>query len=103
MRIPPKAFGHRITVEPFLGRNAAGPVWGPPEVHRCLISDKQRLVRATDGREVTANHSIHLPAGTSIPVESRATVWGRPTTVIAVMVRDGGGLTTPDHVLILCE
>lgn len=103
MRLPPALLGHRITVEPFLGTNADGPAYGPPVEHRCLISDRRQLVRATDGRELVARHSIHLAAGTDIPLESRATVRGREVTVVSVQVRDGGGLNTPDHVLILCE
>lgn len=102
-QIPPWALVHQIAVEPFLGRNATSPVYGPVQVHRCLISDKRRLVRAATGREVVASFSIHLAPGVDIPEESRATVRGRTTTVVAVAVRDGGGLPTGDHVWIACE
>jgi hypothetical protein len=102
-QIPPWALVHEVAIEPFLGRNAAGPVYGPPVDHRCLISDRRQLVRAEDGRETTARHAIHLAPGVEVPLESRVTVRGRPTTAVSVLVRDGGGLPTPDHVLVLCE
>ena len=95
---------HEVVIEPYLGRNADGPIYGPPVRHPCLISETRKLVRAADGRQRTVGASIHMLPGTEVPEESRATVHGRVRTVIAVSIRDGGGrLPTPDHVLVQCE
>lgn len=90
---------HRVTVEAYEGDAAAGPVYGDPVVVRCFLEEKNRLVRAPDGREVTSGATFYCRLdAVEAPPESRVTLAdGRQTTVIAQLRRDGGGLPLPDH------
>lgn len=101
--IPDWAWVHTVEVEPFLGRNATGPAYGPASVYRCVISDSAKLIRRADGREITASCSVYLPHGPAIPLDSRVTLRGRITTVVDVRDRDGGDLPVPSHLQLLCE
>jgi hypothetical protein len=62
--IPAWALGHRITVEPFLGRNATGPVFGPPVELPGLVSATNKVIRTPADRQVVASTAIHLSPGT---------------------------------------
>jgi hypothetical protein len=90
---------HEVTVEPYLGDSAVGPQYAGPVTVRCFLEEKNRLVRAPNGREVTSTSTFYcrLDAVTA-PPESRVTLPdGRTTTVIEQLPHDGGGLPTPDH------
>lgn len=96
--LPRWVLTHTATVEPYEGQSGTGPVYGPAEVHRCLVDYRRELVRSGDGREVRSDAQLFLPAGTDVPPESRVTVDGWAATAVRVLNRDGGGLPTPDHV-----
>ncbi|MEU6649512.1 hypothetical protein ABZ904_08695 [Streptomyces sp. NPDC046900] len=99
MKLPALWLRHEVTVEPYEGDSANGPLYGAPVAVRCFLDERTRLVRAGDGREVTSGATVYcrLDAVTA-PPESRVTLpGGRTTTVIEQVPHDGGGLPTPDH------
>lgn len=99
MLIPGFLLRHEVTVEPYEGASAVGPLYGAPVVVPCFLEEKTRLVRAPDGREVTSSSTVYCRLDTvTAPPESRVTLpGGRQTTVIDQARHDGGGLPTPDH------
>lgn len=97
MRLPGRFMPHTVTVEPFVGDGAYGPVYGDPATVRCLIDDTRRMVRDTDGVEVVSETTLFADVDANVPVQSKVTVRGRDTWVIATKVQDGGGLATPNH------
>ncbi|MCO1575028.1 hypothetical protein M8C13_04545 [Crossiella sp. SN42] len=101
--VPAWLLRHTATIEPYLGTTGTGPRFGPPEQVRCFADDKRRLVRSATGTEVVSETTLYCPPGTTAPPESRVTVQGRATTVIAAHQRDGGGLPTPDHVEVVLK
>lgn len=97
-RLPGRVMRHTITVEPYLGDGAYGPLYGPPASVRCFLDEQTRMVRSPDGRQVTSTSTAYCPLATVCPTESRITLAdGRKPLIIAVLRRDGGGLPTPDH------
>ncbi|MFF9910619.1 hypothetical protein [Streptomyces sp. NPDC013457] len=97
--LPGYLLGHTVTVEPFEGHSAYGPLYGDPVAVRCFLDDQTRTVRDRTGREVTSSATFYARPGLVCPAESRVSLpSGRQTTVIAVLDRDGGGMPTPDHV-----
>ena len=97
--IPGWMLGHTVTVEPYAGSSAYGPVYGSPVTVACFLDQKTRTVRDRTNREVVSTSTFYARPGLVCPPESRVTLPdGRRTTVIAVLNRDGGGLPTPDHV-----
>lgn len=97
-RLPARYLQHAVTVEPYLGDAGHGPTYGPPTTVRCYLDQQTRLVRASDGRQVTSSSTAYCPLYTTAPVESRVTLPdGRRTYVIAALRRDGGRLPTPSH------
>lgn len=89
---------HTVTVEPYLGQSAYGPRYGPPGTVRCFLDQQTRMVRASDGTQVTSSSTVYTRLEEAAPAQSRVTLPdGRVTTVIAALRRDGAGLPTPDH------
>lgn len=99
MKLPGLWLRHEVTVEPYLGDSAVGPLYGAPVAVRCFLEEKTRLVRAKDGREVTSGATFYCRLdAVDAPPESKVTLPdGRETTVIVQLRRDGGGLPLPDH------
>ncbi|WP_257032529.1 hypothetical protein [Streptomyces sp. 1331.2] len=104
-RVPGWLLRHRITVEPYLGDSAYGPVYGPPVPDvPALVSDTVRLVRAPDGRQVVSSAQVLLDPDSVVPAGSRITLpSGRITTPITVATVDAPGLPVPAHVEVSCE
>ncbi|MFC8432255.1 hypothetical protein [Streptomyces sp. NPDC057253] len=99
MNLPASLLRHEVTVEPYEGDSAVGPLYGAPVTVRCFLEEKTRRVRAPDGREVVSSSTFYcrLDAVDALP-ESRVSLpGGRQTTVIDQARHDGGGLPTPDH------
>jgi hypothetical protein len=107
--IPGFLLRHTITIEPYLGHNATGPMYGPAVTVRCFNEDKRRFIRSgrpagsTGSNEVVASTTSYCLPGTVAPAQSRVTVNGRVTKVLQFLDHDGGGLPTPDHVELLLE
>jgi len=97
--IPGFLLRHTVIIRPFLGEGPFGPSYGDPVQARAWVDERRRLVRDPEGAEVVSEATVYLPPGTACPVGSLVTLpSGREAEALAVAVRDGGGLPTPDHV-----
>lgn len=98
MVIPGWLLRHTVTVEPFEGDGAYGPVYGPATTVRGFLDEQTRLVRSPGGDEITSTSTVYTRLTENIPAKSLVALPdGRTTTVIAALRRDGGGLATPNH------
>jgi len=96
--IPEWALVHEVVVRRYLGAGATGPRYAAAETLPCLVEDKRRLVRDTNGREVLSSTTFRcMPDIVEIPVESEVDVFGRTTTVIVSARQQADPLPTPDH------
>lgn len=96
--LPKWLMRHSVTVEPYTGDSAYGPMYGPPETVQCFLEEGTKLSRSADGHEATSTAQFYARPGPSVPAQSRVTLPdGRRTTVMQSFNRDGGGLPTPDH------
>jgi hypothetical protein len=100
--LPAVLFQHEVTIEPFQGNGANGPVYGAPVTVRCFRDDKRRLVRAPNGSQVVSESTVYCLPGTVAPPESRINLGSRVATVITSADRDGGTLPVPSHVEVNC-
>lgn len=103
MRLPRALLGHRMHVEPYLGSDARGPLYGPAVEVACLVEARTRSVRTPDGRVVVASTVIRCQRGEPVTAESRITFVGRVVEVLGVADLHGGGLSTPDHLEITVQ
>lgn len=73
--IPRAALRQRITIEPFEGESAYGPVYGTPVTGvPARFDGKRRLVRTAGGTDLIASGTLQLRPGTPIPDQSRVTI-----------------------------
>lgn len=102
-RMPRWMLKHRVTIEPFAGDSATGPVYGAPITGvRALAVAKTTNIRTADGKTTVSDTTVVLLPGQECPVRSRLTLpGGRTVTAMSVTVADGGGLPTPDHVEVV--
>lgn len=100
--IPRFLLQHKAVIEPYLGTSAKGPLYGTPVTVKCLVVDKQKLVRGTDQDQLISSAQLFCrPNVLTVTVHSRVTVKGRPAaTVIAVDSADAGHLPTPNHLTL---
>lgn len=98
--IPQLLLRHEVTVEPYEGDGAYGPVYGDPVTIPAFVDAQTTMVRDADGVEVVSSTTVYAVDVPDLPIGSRITYAGRELTALAVKRRDGGGLPTPDHVQI---
>lgn len=97
-RLPRWMRQHRITVEPYLGAGAYGPLYGPAVPVGCFLDENTHTVRSPNGTQVTSSSTALCALDTAAPALSRVTLAdGRTTTVINALRRDGGRLPVPSH------
>lgn len=94
---------HTISVEPFEGDGARGPVYGAAVQVSCRLENKLQLVRSNIGEEVMSSSTVFCDRTTTIPAGSRVTAAGRITTVIAVADHDTGGRSALDHLEVFLK
>lgn len=98
MDIPAGLLQHEVSIEPYLGQSAYGPKYGDPVTVPCFLDQATRMVRATDGTQVTSSSTALCRLDTEAPAQSRVTLpGGRVTSVIAALPRDGGRFPVPSH------
>lgn len=104
MAIPPTLLRQTITIEPYTGDGARGPLYGAPVTVRCYLEQKTRVVRAPDGRQVTSTSRLFCDRGPVVTTESRVTLpGGRQPRVLQVADLDTQGLVQIDHLEISLE
>lgn len=97
MTLPARLRTHTISVEPYVGSSAHGPVFGPAVSVTCRVEETTRLVRSDTGTEVVSSITVFCDLDVVIPAESRVTVNGRTTTALAVSRLDTGGRSRLEH------
>ena len=80
------AMGTTVAVETWTGEGAYGPVYADPVDIVCNVDSTRRLVRNANGEEVVSEFTLQAKRAdeaTCAP-ESRVTIAGRVSTVLAV-------------------
>ncbi|WHM36311.1 hypothetical protein [Streptomyces sp. BPTC-684] len=105
MNVPRWLLPHRVTIEPYQGEGAYGPVYGPPVADvPALVAETVRTVRDREGREVTSTAQIIAEPGLDCPPESRLTLPdGRATKAINIARHTAPGLPVPQSTEVSCE
>jgi hypothetical protein len=94
---------HTVTVEPYEGGGAHGPIFGAAVEIRCRVEGRVQLVRSNTGEETVAGSSavssttVFCDPDVVIPAGSRVTVNGRVATVLAVSDPSTAGRSPLDH------
>ncbi len=101
MSLPGHFRAHTISVEPFDGNGAYGPVFGAAVNVECRVEHKVQLVRSAEGTEVVSSMTVYCARSVTIPPESRVTVDGRTTSVISTADHDTGGRSPLEHKEVL--
>lgn len=94
---------HTSVVEPLVGADAHGDVFGLPVTLPCFVEDEIRVVRDEAGEQVVSRTTVTYEPGTVIPAGSRVTVNGRRSTALAVSRMDSGGLSNLDHLEVALQ
>ena len=84
MKIRRSLLKDSVSVEPYTGSGAYGPVYGTAKTVRVNVDATRRLVRDATGREVVSEASlyVHPDDAASFVPESRLTIGGRVSTVL---------------------
>ncbi|MGC9541600.1 hypothetical protein [Streptomyces sp. UG1] len=104
-RVPEVLLRHRIRIEPYAGDSAYGPTYRPAiEDVPALVDPSPRLVRAPDGRDVTATATFIAGPELDCPPGSRVTLPdGRTTTALTVAHHTAPDLPVPACTEVSCE
>ncbi|WP_116051682.1 hypothetical protein [Amycolatopsis palatopharyngis] len=94
---------HTITVEPYEGGGAYGPIFGTGVAVECRVEDKVQLVRSSAGEEVVSSATAYCDTSVLAPPGSRVTVKGRTTTVLAITDPSTGGRSPLDHLEVFLK
>lgn len=96
---------HTVSVEPYEGNSARGPVYGAAVSVRCFLEEKNRMVRAANGNEVVSSATFYCRLdAVDAPPESRVTLpSGRITTVLTQARQDAGTLPLPEHLEVVLQ
>jgi hypothetical protein len=104
--IPTRFLVHRVDVEPLLGTGGYGDQYDTKVADvPCMRDDRTRLVRNSDGDEVTSQTTLYmrLSQADRFPAGSRVTLPGRVASVITSARRDDAGLGAWQHLEVVCE
>lgn len=72
--VPTALLPDRITVEPYEGHGAYGPIYGPAQSGiPARVEGKRRAVRKQDGTDVISTAAVTVRRGVNVPTESRIT------------------------------
>jgi hypothetical protein len=94
--IPTAALRHRITIEPYEGSGALGPIYGDPITDvPARVVGKRRAVRTASGTDVIASAVCVIRPALDVRAESRVIHNGRRYVVLDVA--DSEDLTRPHH------
>jgi hypothetical protein len=96
-------FVNTVTVEPYLGNNAKGPVYGSATTVDCWVEDEIKLVRDGQGSQVVSSATLYAAIGDAdhFPPKSKVTTSTRTGFVITNNAFDSGALDLElDHVQV---
>jgi hypothetical protein len=94
-----RLFTQTASVETYLGTGIHGPTYAAPVTVQCFVNDCNKLVRASTGEQVVSSTILYAPIGSvgTFGPQSRVTVNGRVSQVIAAYRRDSAGPTSAHH------
>lgn len=100
--IPGWLMPHTVQVETYLGDKAYGDAYKPAQTVRCSVDDRRQLIRAASGDEVVSETSLRtsLTNAPKFTLESRVTVNGRRTFVLATSRHELGQQSEADHLRV---
>ena len=89
MRLPKEWTPHTVTVQPYVGEGAAGPIIGEPvTVRDVYVKDVTEVVLDGSGAEVVSRGTVRFNLEDLPSLDSRVTVWeGTPQEYTAVLFR----------------
>lgn len=93
MRIPASLLQETLTIRPYLGEGAYGPIWGEPQTVRGQIEPGFRVVTDRHGQEVVASAVAFVQPGVQVGPESMVTWEGQTFEVIDAMPMRAWGKT----------
>lgn len=99
MQIPKWMLNQMVTIRPFLGNGAYGPIYGPEYEARCRIEVNRKKVTDREGNEVVGSARAFFPPEIDPPVESEIVWDGRKYEVIES--RRQYGLRRPSHTEVI--
>lgn len=101
--IPTAVLRERVTIEPYLGDGAYGPLFGAPlEAVPARIVGKRRAVRTSAGVDVIASATATIRPTLDVPAQSRITRADDSTWVV-LDVADAEELASRHHRDLILE
>lgn len=95
-----RRMGWDVTVEPYQGAGAHGPLYGAPVTVRALMEAGRKRVRDTEGDEVVSETTLRVRLADADHFVTGARVTlpdGTTPTVITTTRYDGRRLPVPSH------
>lgn len=100
MKVPTALLRQRITIEPFEGESAYGPVYGTAvENIPARFDGQRRTVRKADGTDLIASGTVIVRPDVTVAAQSRVTIDSTVYEVVDVV--PGQGLSRPSHLEVL--
>lgn len=103
MKLPAGLLRHSMTVEPFLGTTATGPLYGPPVVHRCYVEAVRRSARSAEGRTHPARHKVIYDLDPAVTPDARVVVDGLGPVEVVEVRQFASQLGAPDHTELVVQ
>lgn len=94
-KVPTALLPDTITVEPYQGAGAYGPVYAAAVQIRARVEGRRRTVRRADGTDLISSATAIIRPGTEVATESRVTHEDRTYEVVDVLI--GEGLRRPAY------
>lgn len=103
-QIPGWMMRHKVFVEPYIGTNAAGEVFGTKSGVKCHFIEKVKMVRNAQGEEVSSSSSYITVPAHSPPENSRVLVLdGTYRKVVAVERPTWPGMSVPANTTVYLD
>ncbi|HEY1176986.1 MAG TPA: hypothetical protein VGF17_12580 [Phytomonospora sp.] len=104
MKVPGWLLRHTVTVEPYRGSGAYGPVYDPPATARALVAETVKQVRDATGTVTVSTAQVYAGPGLDCPPGSRVTLpSGRTTRALTVADHTAPGLPAPESTEVYLE
>ncbi|MEU8950899.1 hypothetical protein [Streptomyces sp. NPDC048489] len=102
--LPAGMLRHTVTIEPYQGSGAYGPVFGDPATAACLVAETVKQIRDATGTVTVSTAQIYAGPGLDCPVGSRVVLPdGRTTRALTVSAHTAPGLPVPQSTEVYCE
>lgn len=85
MKIPKFLCRNEVTIKPYSGSGAYGPVYGNEYTAKCYVELKRKMIRNNEGDEIVANGPVIFRDEIDIPIKSELT-WKGKTYVVQASI-----------------